>query len=223
MRIEVDTGASRSIMSESKLTSIYAPRKAPALHPISTDLRTYTKEVVPVVGSANVIVGYGKSTHVLQLLIVHGEGPTLFGRDWLRIIRLNWSDVNRVSNSGAGYDTVLNKYPGLFSDGVGTFVGPKVRIHVSADAQPLFHKARPVPYMMLSMLKCELDCLQSKGIISAVEYSDWTAPIVPTLKADGTVRICGDYKTTINRYSKLDGFVQSRGSVHHSHGWPVIH
>ena len=85
VRMEVDTGASRS-MSERKFTSIYPPRKAPALQPASTDLRTYTKEVVPVVGSANVTVGYGNSTHVLPLLIVRGEGPTLLGRDWLRII-----------------------------------------------------------------------------------------------------------------------------------------
>ena len=101
---------------------------------------------------------------------------------------------------------MLNKYPGLISDGVGTFAGPKVRIHVSADAQTLFHKARPVPHMMRSMIECELDCLQSEGIISLVEYSNWAAPIAPILKADGTVHICGDYKMTINHYSKLDGF-----------------
>ena len=87
---------------------------------------------------------------------------------------------------------MLKKYPGVFSDGVGTFAGPKVRIHVSADAQPLLYKARPVPHMMRSLIECKLDRLQSEGIISPVEYSDWAAPIVPILKADGTVRICGD-------------------------------
>ena len=56
------------------------------------------------------------------------------------------------------------------------------------------------------MIECELDCLQSEGIISSVEYSDWAAPLVPILKADRTVCICGDYKMTINRYSKLDGY-----------------
>ena len=148
VRMEVDTGASRSIMRESQFTSIYPPRKAPALRPISTDLRRYTKEVVPAVVSANVTVGYVNSTHVLPQLILCGLGPTLLGLEWLRINRLNWSDIKRVSISDAGYDTVLNKYPGLFSDGVGTFAGPKVRIHVSADAQPLFQKAKHVPYMM---------------------------------------------------------------------------
>ena len=57
VRMDVDTGASRSIMNESKFTSIYPPSKAPALRPVSTDLRTYTKEVVPVIGSANVTAG----------------------------------------------------------------------------------------------------------------------------------------------------------------------
>ena len=59
VRMEVDTGASRLIMSESKFTSISPLRKAAALQPVSKDLRTYTKEVVPVVGSANVTVGFG--------------------------------------------------------------------------------------------------------------------------------------------------------------------
>ena len=59
---------------------------------------------------------------------------------------------------------MLNNYTGLFSDDVGTFAGPKVRIHVSADAQPLFHEARPVPYMMRSMIECELDHLQGEKI-----------------------------------------------------------
>ena len=48
--------------------------------------------------------------------------------------------------------------------------------------------------------------LQSEGILSPVEFSEWAAPIVPVVKQDGTVHICGDYMSTVNQVSKLDNY-----------------
>ena len=39
-----------------------------------------------------------------------------------------------------------------------------------------------------------------------MEFADWAAPIVPVLKQDGTVHICGDYKLTVNCAAKLDKY-----------------
>ena len=44
----------------------------------------------------------------------------------------------------------------------------------------------------------ELKRLESEGILSKVEWSDWATPIVPVPKQDGSVRICGGFKGTIN-------------------------
>ena len=37
-------------------------------------------------------------------------------------------------------------------------------------------------------------------------FADWAAPIVPIVKEDGTVRICGDYKLTVNQAYKLETY-----------------
>ena len=48
-------------------------------------------------------------------------------------------------------------------------------------------------------MEAELNKLDEHGVIVKVDCSDWTSPIVVVPKADGSVRICGDYKVTINQ------------------------
>ena len=41
--------------------------------------------------------------------------------------------------------------------------------------------------------------LQNEGKLEPVRFSQWAAPIVPVLKPDGTVGVCGDYGVTVNQ------------------------
>ena len=43
-------------------------------------------------------------------------------------------------------------------------------------------------------------------MIEPVQYSGWAAPIVPVVKPSGQVRICGDYKVTVNKASKPEQY-----------------
>ena len=76
--MEIDTGASRSIMSESKFRKIWPKKK---LEPVQVKLQTNSKEPLPVVGGVWVWVDYEGQTARLPLIVVKGDGPTLLGRD----------------------------------------------------------------------------------------------------------------------------------------------
>ena len=39
-----------------------------------------------------------------------------------------------------------------------------------------------------------------------MQFSEWATPVVPIIKKDGSVRLCGDYKVTVNQASKTDTY-----------------
>ena len=59
---------------------------------------------------------------------------------------------------------------------------------------------------MRGKVEQELNRLQRQGVLTPVAFSDWAAPIVPVLKKDGSVRICGDYRLTVNQAAKLETY-----------------
>ena len=79
----------------------------------------------------------------------------------------------------------------------------KATLTLKENAQAKFCKARPVPYALKEKVKQELDRLEKEGIIQKV---DWATPIVAVPKRINSVRICGDYKTTVNPQVKVDQY-----------------
>ena len=59
-------------------------------------------------------------------------------------------------------------------------------------------KPRPVPFALREKVKKEIDRLIGKGVLQAVENSEWATPIVPVPKSNGQIRLCGDYKVILN-------------------------
>ena len=96
VQIEVDTGATLSLMTLGKFRSTWDKSHAPSIKPSTANLCTYTGQRLDVVGVVEVNVLYKDQNTTLSLVIVKGRGPSLLGRDWLSVIRLDWSQFHKV-------------------------------------------------------------------------------------------------------------------------------
>ena len=146
----VDTGAGVSVISERTFHDAWK-HKLPLLTPASdVTLKSYTGQAITVLGKFEPSIKYNGQTVVMPILIVKGDRPNLLGRDILGAITLDLANVFHVGNlrHATSSTKLVDEYPDVFSDGLGTIKGEKVKLYVDESAVPRFHKARPVPYIM---------------------------------------------------------------------------
>lgn len=106
---------------------------------------------------------------------------------------------------------VLQQRASVFREELGTLKDYKAVIRVDPSVLPKFCKARSVPYALRAKVDQELDQLVAEGILEPVQYAELAAPIVPVLKSDQSVRICGDFKQTVNKASSVDRYPLPKG------------
>ena len=201
VEMEIDTGASVSLINETVFKDLKKKARP------TKRLRTYTGEEIPVVGGCEVVVSYKDKTVELPVIVVKGSGPCLLGRDWLKELKLDWVDIFSTRLMEQNDEPFfLTEFEDLFSETRGTIKDVKAKIIVEDVAKPKYFKPRPVPYALREKVGLELDKMEAEGTIEKVQCSDWAAPIVTVVKPDKSVRICGDYKVTVNAASKLDNY-----------------
>ena len=156
-------------------------------------------------GTVTVQAKYGEQLLQLPVHVIDGDGPNLLGRDWLAQFKINLANVyNLVAPDKL--DQMLSKHSQVFKDGLGKLIDVKVKLAIDPTVTPKFHKARSLPFALKEKVELELQKHEEQGIISPVTHSDWAAPIVPVMKQNGNVRICGDYRVTVNQAIKIDSY-----------------
>ena len=173
----------------------------------SLQLHTYTGETIKPVGICNVAVTllrYDGQVKQLPLYVLKGAGPALFGRDLLDVIRLQWPLLHVQTKQSL--QEILERHAEVFPPGLGRLKGIKAKISLNHDRQPRFRKPRPVALARRPAVDIELDKLEKEGLIKPVPYSEWAAPVVTPVKNDGTLRVCGDFKVTVNPQLDVESY-----------------
>lgn len=198
---QVDTGSSVSCLS----VDIYKQHFSNfPIKPTNKHFIFYNGSQVKPVGVVTLNIAYNKKEMFLDFYVMENGGQPLLGRDFLRLYNISLSMINNINTDEKQVRILTKEFSEVFSEGIGLFKNGVVKINIKKDAVPKFFKARPMPFSIKSQVEDELKRLLSLGIISPVDYSPWATPIVPVFKKNGKIRICGDFKVTINPEIEID-------------------
>lgn len=203
VKFEYDTGAAKTVVTES------VALKLPSIKLLKTDVKfeDYSSKIVKPIGMAFVTVRYRNSQEKLELYVVSDEYSCVVGRNWIVPLSIgklppndDVSEIHSLSKTKSTFpelDQLISEFSDIFSEDIGP-VKKVVSINLKVDAKPIFQRARVVPLALSEPVNREIDRLVKSGCWVPVDYSDWASPIVPVLKGNGDVRLCGDYSGTLN-------------------------
>ncbi|XP_032067723.1 uncharacterized protein K02A2.6-like [Thamnophis elegans] len=195
--MELDTGSATSIVSWSTIKSLLPQLSKRQLQDCNLTLRDYQGNLIPVIGTRKVRVQFKGFDGRLPLIIVEGRLPSLLGLDWFQSLGLQISGIHHLSESAL--DCLVAEFPAVFDGSLGKYTGTPVSFNLDPSVQPVRMKPRRVPIALKPKVDAELDKLVAQGILEPVDHARWETPIVLPIKPDGSVRICADYRCSINR------------------------
>lgn len=106
-KFEIDTGATRSILSEETYNKL---RDKLELRSSKAVFSTYTGEKISVSGEVMVPVKYPDQQYGLPAIVVKSPGLNLLGRDWLQVIKLNWQTIFCIQDSNPQLQKILSTH-----------------------------------------------------------------------------------------------------------------
>ena len=187
---------------------------SPTLHPSNAILKCYSGRTLKIKGECNVKVQYANKTYNLSAIISCDKSSPLLGLQWINIMQLDLNSIVHGRNSAdhpintvyqyPELHKMLQKYDNVLNKQLGHCTKVQAHIQLKSSATPKFFKPRSIPFAYLDRVKEEIQRLVEAGILERIDTSLWASPIVPVKKTNGKIRICGDFKITINPQILID-------------------
>ena len=101
---------------------------------------------------------------------------------------------------------MLDKFKDVFTEELDHCTGVKAKLYVKESSVPQFHCPQPVPLAMRTKIEAEIQRQVDLGVLEKVDIAKWAASIVPVIKPSGEIRLCGDYKVSINPHLEINQY-----------------
>lgn len=222
VRVEIDTGASGTVMQSGQFSKLSPHSK---LGKSNKHFRLLSGESVEIVVGIFVNVCHKGKVHNLEITVVKASNNMLplMGQDWLDVLFPGWREffstfqkemqientVNKIANFdiNAYRKQLCTKYKSVFSNDMFQPVKNfEAEIILKPDTPIYFHKAYSVPYGIRDKVEEELNRLVNVGILKPVKHSKRALPIVTVMKPSGEIRICVDCSRSLNKYVETEHY-----------------
>ena len=163
---------------------------------------------IPVLGEYSVEAQIGKDKFREKVLVTKLD-KCLLGNSFItKMKNFDWNnfltnsselECNQINDTKAKLEELKNEFSDIFKENLQSKVkGKLAHLVLKKDAVLKFLPARTVPIAIEKQVDAEIEKMVKQGHWTPVSQSKWATPLVPVPKKDGGVRICGDYKPTVN-------------------------
>ncbi|XP_053691590.1 uncharacterized protein K02A2.6-like [Sabethes cyaneus] len=210
VNFEIDSGSPVAIMSAAVKEKYFPSTK---LLPPDLELVSYSGNSIQICGMCLVTVRYRGADYQLSLYVAENKKHPLLGRSWMKVLKTDlgkfYEDVYTISASSTtsaseAVKRLLARYDNVCDKSMGKINGLAAKLQLKPNVHPVYMKARPVPFFIRNAVESEINNLLENGVLVKVNHSAWATPVVPVMKLNNKVRLCGDYKLTVNPNIAVD-------------------
>lgn len=171
------------------------------------DLKNYSGHPIKLLGSFKSTLQYNDmkvSNFVLHVVENRHGKQSVLGRDFLQQFNFrlvsDYDSGNQILVIDTNIEKIIDDFKDVFSNDLGCYKHNIFNLKLKDNFTPVFLKPRTIPLAHKEKVEKELERLESEGVIEPIDSSDWGTPLVPVVKKDGNIRLCADYRVTVNKH-----------------------
>ncbi|MCP4336999.1 MAG: hypothetical protein GY679_04100, partial [Mycoplasma sp.] len=111
--------------------------------------------------------------------------------------------VTEVQCPDSEVQALQDRFPKLFSPGIGLYTGPEHKICLKPDTIPHRSRMREAPFAFIEMAREEIESMLKDGLVEHVNRSEWVALVHYVKKPGNLVRVTVDFSTCLNKAIQL--------------------